>query len=112
MERIYYNVDDPNGLDLFLKSHKREISYRLSKNLIEALENNIDDFTFAEIKVVKDGDPEEPMTILLNCHRDDYLDSLEKQLVNMTEFEEYELCTKLKEWIDYMKVERNVQKNG
>jgi hypothetical protein len=76
--------------------------------LMWALDNNMDSFSFANIAI----EGEEGGSFQLGCKREDYLDALEKQKQNLIEFEEYELCPKMEEWIKYLEAERIVKNFG
>ena len=101
-----FTVDTSSSVDIFLEAQKRTVSTRLADFLIWALENNADSFIFAEVKVEhEDGCLDE---FKLGCKRPDYLEALRKQLKHLIDFEEYERCPKIKEWIEYLELAENI----
>jgi hypothetical protein len=106
---LQLELEETNNLESFLQDKKHWFSKTIAEFLCWALENNVDSFIFAEVAVpYPDDDAVE--VIRLGCKREEYLDACEKQLKNLIEFEEYEMCPKLQEWIDYLKIERKVKK--
>ena len=108
-KQIKFELEDDSNMQAFLQSKKYEFSKTIAQFLCWALENNIDSFIFAEAEILhaKSGYVE---ILKLGCKRDEYLDALQKQLKNLIEFEEYEMCPKIQEWIDYLEIEEKVKK--
>tara|TARA_R110002153_G_C13064907_1_gene472589 strand:- start:172 stop:504 length:333 start_codon:yes stop_codon:yes gene_type:complete len=109
MNQMPYQLEyfiEPEDLENLLREKHHEVAKRISEFLIWAMENNADAFVFADI-LLDDG--ERLDSIQLGCERKDYLEAFEKQLKNMIELEEFEICPKLKEWIDYLKIEEKVK---
>ena len=100
MKEIKIVLKEDENLEDVMLENKRGITLHLTKFLIWALENNMDSFSFAQIIV--EGEEHE---FFLGCKREDYLEALRKQLQNLIEYEEYELCGKVEEWINYLKAE-------
>ena len=107
-QTLRFELEQTNNLETFLYDKKHWFSKTIAQFLCWALENNVDEFIFAEV-IVPYKDTEAVETIRLGCRREEYLDALEKQLINLIEFEEYELCPKIEEWIDYLKIEKKVK---
>lgn len=103
-------LDSPEELESILYNNKHKLTVTIAEFLIWALENNVDDFIFAEVTVKDPEFESEEHSITLGCKREDYHTALEKQLKNLIEFEEFEMCPKLQEWIDYLDVEQKVKK--
>ncbi|MAZ30835.1 MAG: hypothetical protein CMP57_01940 [Flavobacteriales bacterium] len=101
MKEIEIVLGEDDHLEDILLHNKHRISVHLAKMLIWALDNNMDSFSFANIKI--EGD--DGGNFQLGCKREDYLEALEKQKENLIEFEEYELCPKMEEWIGYLEAE-------
>ena len=109
-ETIQLELDLENNLENLLLEKKHKFATTIAQFLCWALENNVDSFVFAEIAVpYPDEDAVE--LIKLGCKREEYLNALEKGIKNLIEFEEYELCPKLQEWIEYLQIEKKVKKN-
>lgn len=108
MKEIEIVLKENEHLEDILLVHKHKISVHLAKMLMWALDNNMDSFSFANIAI----EGEEGGSFQLGCKREDYLDALEKQKQNLIEFEEYELCPKMEEWIKYLEAERIVKNFG
>ena len=100
-------IISPWDLEKVLQEHHKEFSITIAKYLLWAMENNVDAFVFADI-LMDDGERLEPLK--LGCARIDYLEAFKKQLNNLLEMEEYELCAKLKPWIEYLEVEEKVKR--
>ena len=100
MKEIKIVLKEDENLEDIMMHNKRGITIHLAKFLVWALENNMDSFSFAQ--VIVEGEEHE---FFLGCKREDYLEALRKQLKNLIEYEEYELCSKVREWIDYLKAE-------
>lgn len=108
--QIELYLESPEELESVLYNNKHKLAVIISEFLLWALENNVDDFVFADV-VVKDPLNEcDDQHLKLGCERKDYYTALEKQLKNLIEFEEFELCPKLQEWIDYLEIEEKVKK--
>jgi hypothetical protein len=103
-------LDSPEELESILYNNKHKLTVTIAEFLIWALESNVDDFIFAEVLVRNPESESEEHVITLGCKREDYHTALEKQLKNLIEFEEFEMCPKLQEWIDYLDVEEKVKK--
>ncbi len=97
---------EPEKLENLLKEKHPEVTKKFAEFFIWVMENNADAFIFADI-LLDDG--ERLDSIQLGCERKDYLEAFEKQLNNMIDLEEFEICPKLKEWIDYLKIEKKVK---
>ena len=74
-----------------LQEKEYEISMHLAKGLIMAIGLGETEFKFAEV-VFKDG-----TNILLGCQSHDYREAVQKQISILENYEEYEMCQKLKE---------------
>ena len=107
MKEIKIVLKEDENLEDVMLLNKRGITLHLAKFLIWALENNMDNFSFAQIIV----EGEDGAEFFLGCKREDYLEALRKQLNNLIEYEEYELCGKVREWIDYLKTEEMLEDN-
>ena len=102
-------LEQGEDLENIMMMHKKEMAIHLAKFLIYALENNMDHFTFVEIEIKglqMDGDPDGEGEFLLGCKRGDYLEALKKQLESLVDYEEFELCSKLQEWISFLELEQ------
>ena len=108
-EQIEGIVAGPEFLDTYLAENKHEFTITISKFLLWALENNRDSFIFADIHILP-PDSDEAQILKLGCKRSDYLEALQKQIKNLIEFEEYEMCPPLQEWVDYLEIEEKVKK--
>ena len=108
MKLIKIVLEEGDDLENVMLMNKKAMTIHLAKFLIYALENNMDYFTFVEIEIkglpLEDGDGSGEF--VLGCKREDYLEALHKQLESLVEFEEFELCSKLKEWISFMELEK------
>ena len=103
MKEIEIVLKEGEHLEDILLHHKCKISIHLARMVCWALEGNIDQFSFATIRI--EG---EEGQFQLGCKREDYLDALRKQLANLLEYEEYEYCPKVQEWIDYLEIEEKL----
>ena len=101
-EVIEFEGADEEALVLEMKVREREMGTLLVKKTIWALENNKDEFIYA-IHAKDD--------FIMAIKRDNFLDALEHNLDKMEAYEEYELCKKAVEWINYLKIEENVNDN-
>ena len=102
-------LEPGDDLENVMLLHKKTMTIHLAEFLIYALENNMDHFTFVEIEfkgqTFQDDDGDDGQFVL-GCKREDYLEALEKQLDSLVGFEEFELCSKLKEWISFLELEK------
>ena len=105
LELILEGEEDIQSL---LHESKRPVAVSLTNFLLWALEYNVDSFIFAEVMVKHPDGVHE--VLKMGCKRSDYLEACRKQLNHLIEFEEYELCPKLQEWIDYLEIEEKVKK--
>jgi len=99
-EVIIFNSATEENLSSEMQERQEEVTMFLMKKIIWALENNVDEFTFAEI-------PETGLS--LSAKRSDFFEALNINFDKLLAYEEYELCAKVKEWIDYLEVE-NINK--
>ena len=86
------------SLSMEMIERKKEMTLLLSNKIVWALENNRDIFIYAFINL-DDG------RRAIGVKRDSYLEALEKNVIRLEEYEEYELCEKVREWIEYLKIE-------
>lgn len=98
-EIIEFEGADEDALILEMKVREQEMGILLVKKTIWALENNKDEFIYA-IHVKDD--------FIMAIKRDNFLDALKHNIDKMESYEEYELCKKSLEWIDYLKTENNI----
>lgn len=101
-EVIEFEGTDEESLLLEMKVREREMGTLLVKKTIWALENNKDEFVYAIHEL---GD------FIMAIKRESYLDALEKNFEKIEKYEEYELCKKSIEWIDYLKIEEKTNAN-
>ncbi len=103
MERLLIEVkgDSEEELDRIFTMRRHEVSAHLAKCLLEALENGDNKFMFADV-LFPDG-----QRVTLGCEHVDYYISLHKQIEILEEYEEYELCAKLKTCINILNEELN-----
>lgn len=104
MKMIDIILKEDEHLEEVLLLHRGKIAVHLAKMVCWAMSNNLDSFSFAKIHV----EGEEEHTFELGCKREDYLEALRKQLKNLIEFEEYELCPEVEEWIGYLEAEEKL----
>jgi hypothetical protein len=86
-------------LAMEMLERKTEMTLLLSKKILWALENNRDIFIYAYVNL-------EEGQRAIGVKRESFLEALEKNIIRLEEYEEFELCEKVKEWIDYLKIEK------
>jgi hypothetical protein len=88
--------DSENAEDLEFETHQRsgEVSVEICKCVIEGLEADVDSVVIGFIS---------KLSMELLVKREGYLEALEKNLPRCEAEEEYELCAKVKIWIDKLK---------
>tara|TARA_B100001287_G_C22673286_1_gene526383 strand:+ start:2246 stop:2566 length:321 start_codon:yes stop_codon:yes gene_type:complete len=86
------------SLSMEMIERKKEMTLLLSKKIVWALENNKDIFIYAFINI-------DEGRRAIGVKRDAYLEALEKNVTRLEDYEEYELCQKVREWIEYLKIE-------
>ena len=101
-EVIEFEGEDEDALILEMKTREKEMGTLLVKKTIWALENNKDEFIYA----IHSKDD-----FIMAIKRNNFLDALEHNLDKMESYEEYELCKKSLEWIDYLKIEEKTNVN-
>ena len=99
---IEFKGENEEEIKIEMQVRHQELAILLVKKIIWALDNNIDEFILAMHE--HDG-------FLVGVKRDNYLEALEKNLEKMENYEEYELCKKSIEWIDYLKIEEKTNVN-
>ncbi len=99
---IEFAGEDEESLLLEMKIREKEMGILLVKKTIWALENNKDEFVYAIHEL---GD------FIMAIKRESYLDALEKNFEKIEGYEEYELCIQSNKWIEYLKIEENVNAN-
>ena len=101
-EVIEFEGADEEELLLEMKVREREMGTLLVKKTIWALENNKEEFIYA----IHSKDD-----FVMAIKRYNFLDALEHNMDKMEAYEEYELCKKSIEWINYLKIEEKTDVN-
>jgi hypothetical protein len=91
---IYFEADNSDDLELETQQRSLEVGVGICSCVCEALEQDVDSVIIGLI-------PKLDMELIVK--KEGYYDSLEKNLKRCEEAEEFELCQRIKYWMNKLK---------
>jgi len=92
-----YIADPDMSIEEALLEYRHEFSKHIVNSIIKGIDDDRDKVDIAEINIA------DKVVIPLIASHMTYIDTLEQNILVLSEFEDYEMCSLAKKYIDYLK---------